>query len=237
MEVATERTHGFEGTSDAEDDTCSDADFGTSKLGTKEYWEDTYQKELETFKDIGDVGEIWFGEESMSRVLRWMDNAKIPENAAILDIGTGNGAFLVELVKHGYRNLTGIDYSPASVELARNIIQAEDMSDVTVKEVDFLSCQGELKGFDVCIDKGTFDAISLNPDNSIEGKKLYVQALKEALNDRGFFAITSCNWTKEQLLERFSEGFEFVQDLPTPSFQFGGKTGNSVTALIFKRVR
>lgn len=31
-------------------------------------------------------------------------------------------------------------------------------------------------------------------------------------------------------------GFELVQQLPTPSFQFGGKTGNSVTALIFKRV-
>lgn len=39
-----------------------------------------------------------FGEESMSRVLRWMDKTMIPENAAILDIGTGNGAFLVEMV-------------------------------------------------------------------------------------------------------------------------------------------
>lgn len=35
--------------------------------------------------------------------------------------------------KHGYRNLMGIDYSPASVELARNILQAEDLTDVTVK--------------------------------------------------------------------------------------------------------
>lgn len=35
--------------------------------------------------------------------------------------------------KHGYRNLTGIDYSPASVELAKNVLQAEDLSDVTVK--------------------------------------------------------------------------------------------------------
>lgn len=34
----------------------------------------------------------------MSRVLRWMDKAMIQENAAILDIGTGNGAFLVEMV-------------------------------------------------------------------------------------------------------------------------------------------
>lgn len=35
--------------------------------------------------------------------------------------------------KHGYRNLTGIDYTAASVELARNILQAEDLTDVTVK--------------------------------------------------------------------------------------------------------
>ncbi|XP_021172882.2 EEF1A lysine methyltransferase 2 isoform X1 [Fundulus heteroclitus] len=199
-------------------------------------WEEAYQKELETFKDIGDVGEIWFGEESMSRVLRWMDKAKIPKDAAILDIGTGNGAFLVELANHGYRSLTGVDYSPASIELARNVLQAEGLTDVTVKETDFLNCGGELGEFDVCIDKGTFDAISLNPDNNKECKKLYVHTLKEALKDNGFFAITSCNWTKEQLLERFCEGFEFVQELPTPSFQFGGKTGNSVAALIFKRV-
>lgn len=35
--------------------------------------------------------------------------------------------------KHGYRNLTGIDYSAASVELARNVLQAEDLTGVTVK--------------------------------------------------------------------------------------------------------
>ena len=34
----------------------------------------------------------------MRRILKWMDKAQIPENAAILDIGTGNGALLVELV-------------------------------------------------------------------------------------------------------------------------------------------
>ncbi|KAF6736952.1 Protein-lysine N-methyltransferase mettl10 [Oryzias melastigma] len=236
MEEAGERSNHCENTSDCEEDRYSDNDFETSKLGTKDYWEEVYQKELETFKDIGDVGEIWFGEESMNRVLGWMETAKIPENAAILDIGTGNGAFLVELAKHGFKNLTGVDYSPASVELARNVLQTEGLTDITVKEVDFLNCDRELKEFDVCIDKGTFDAISLNPNNSKEAKKLYVQALRDALKDDGFFSITSCNWTKEQLLQRFSEGFEFVQELPTPKFQFGGKTGNSVTALIFKRL-
>ncbi|XP_037128439.1 EEF1A lysine methyltransferase 2 [Syngnathus acus] len=230
MEAAVRSTHG----SDSEEDRDSDNDFETSQLGTKEYWENAYQKELETFQDIGDVGEIWFGEESMNRVLKWMDNANIAKDAAILDIGTGNGAFLVEMAKQGYKNLTGIDYSPASVELAKSVLQAEGLTHVNVKEVDF--CRGELEVYDVCIDKGTFDAISLNPDDTGEVKRLYVQALKASLKDRGLFSMTSCNWTKEQLLERFKEGFQFVQELPTPTFRFGGKKGNSVTALIFKRV-
>lgn len=35
--------------------------------------------------------------------------------------------------KHGYRNLTGVDYSPSSVDLAKNVLQAEDLTDITVK--------------------------------------------------------------------------------------------------------
>ncbi len=42
--------------------------------------------------------------------------------------------------KHGYRNLTGIDYSSASVELAKNILQAEDLTDVSVKVSNIIVC-------------------------------------------------------------------------------------------------
>ncbi|KAJ0066868.1 hypothetical protein NL108_004847, partial [Boleophthalmus pectinirostris] len=168
-------------------------------------WDSAYEKELEVFKDIGDVGEIWFGEESMTRVIKWMKKAKIPQTASILDIGTGNGAFLVALAEQGFKNLMGIDYSETSVELAQNVLLAEGQMDAAVKEVDFLNCQGQLESFDVCIDKGTFDAISLNPDKAKESKRLYVESLKSVLKDEGFFVITSCNWTKEQLLERFKE--------------------------------
>lgn len=41
--------------------------------------------------------------------------------------------------KHGYRNLTGIDYSTASVELARNVLQMEELTDITVKVGSVLS--------------------------------------------------------------------------------------------------
>ncbi|XP_062863532.1 EEF1A lysine methyltransferase 2 isoform X2 [Trichomycterus rosablanca] len=172
----------------------------------------------------------------MNRVIRWMEKVNIPEDAAILDIGTGNAAFLVELAKEGFKNLTGIDYSSASVELALNVLEDEGLINIKVQEQDFLNPSTELKEFDLCIDKGTFDAISLNPDGRDMVKLQYVTSLRAVLKPHGHFVITSCNWTKEQLLQIFSPGFELLQELPTPHFQFGGMTGNSVTALVFRRL-
>ncbi|XP_030643377.1 EEF1A lysine methyltransferase 2 [Chanos chanos] len=214
----------------------SDDDFAPSKLGTKEYWEDAYKRELETYKDIGDVGEIWFGEESMERIIKWMKKQSIPENARILDIGTGNGIFLVELAKHRFTNLTGIDYATSSIELAKSILQEEGLGSVKLQELDFLNECEELGEFDVCVDKGTFDAISLNPEHAEEKKRQYVISLKAILRLGGIFVITSCNWTKEQLLQMFSPGFELLEVVPTPTFQFGGVTGNTVTTLALKRL-
>lgn len=71
---------------------------------------------------------------------------------------------------------------------------------------DFLNPSTELKGFDVCIDKGTFDAISLSPEDREEAKKHYVTSLRTVMRPGGFFIITSCNWTKEQLLQIFNPG-------------------------------
>ncbi|KFW87970.1 Methyltransferase-like 10, partial [Phalacrocorax carbo] len=121
--------------------------------------------------------------------------------------------------KSGYRNLTGIDYSPSAIQLSEKVREKEGMSNIKLKVEDFLAPSAELSGFEICIDKGTFDAISLNPDNAEEG----------------FFLITSCNWTKEELLNEFREGFEILEELPTPKFCFGGRIGNSVTALVFQR--
>ncbi|CAO2583641.1 EEF1A lysine methyltransferase 2 [Lemmus lemmus] len=73
-------------------------DFVPSVLGTREHWDAVYERELRTFQEYGDTGEIWFGEESMNRLIRWMQKHKIPLDASVLDIGTGNGVFLVELV-------------------------------------------------------------------------------------------------------------------------------------------
>ena len=52
-------------------------------------WDDTYATELENFNDHKDEGEIWFGEDSLFRVIRWFERNQetIPTNASILDLG------------------------------------------------------------------------------------------------------------------------------------------------------
>ncbi|XP_038600211.1 EEF1A lysine methyltransferase 2 isoform X5 [Tachyglossus aculeatus] len=154
--------------------------FAPSALGTRQHWDTTYERELQAFQEYGDTGEIWFGEESMTRLIRWLEKQRVPLDASVLDIGTGNGVFLVELVE------------------------------------DFLNPTSELSKFGICVDKGTFDAISLHPDNATEKRKQYVKSLSRVLETGGFFLITSCNWTKDELLREFSEEGELTSK-PPPS--------------------
>lgn len=91
-------------------------------LGTHEYWEERYQEEIINFRNHGDVGDIWFGEDILERLLRWIDKCSlISKTSAISDIGCGNGILLIELSKRGFENLLGVDYSESAIDLAKEI--------------------------------------------------------------------------------------------------------------------
>lgn len=52
----------------------------------------------------------------------------------------------------------------------------------------------------------TFDAISL-AEKTVDGaapNSLYAPAIKRLLKPKGLFCITSCNWTEEELVSRFT---------------------------------
>lgn len=53
-----------------------------------------------------------------------------PATAAVLDIGTGNGILLAQLAKLGFDDLTGSDYSQASISLAAAVMQRRGLSHV-----------------------------------------------------------------------------------------------------------
>ncbi|KAF6108425.1 EEF1A lysine methyltransferase 2 [Phyllostomus discolor] len=122
-------------------------------------------------------------------------------------------SWLSLLAKLGFSNITGIDYSPPAIRLSGSVLEKEGLSNIKLKVEDFLNLPTELSGFHVCIDRGTFDAISLNPDNAAEKRKQYVKSLSRVLKVKGFFLITSCNWTKEELLNEFSEVSEELKSV------------------------
>ncbi|KAG8826395.1 hypothetical protein FRC19_008962 [Serendipita sp. 401] len=40
-----------------------------TKLGDKSYWDSVYEEERQNFDQFGDEGEIWFGQESVDKMV------------------------------------------------------------------------------------------------------------------------------------------------------------------------
>ncbi|XP_014786681.1 EEF1A lysine methyltransferase 2 [Octopus bimaculoides] len=199
-------------------------DFQASELGTKEYWENAYRQEFTNFEDNGETGEVWFGQTCQQNIIEWIKICKeIKHTDAIVDLGTGNGFFLITLAEQGFSCLTGLDYSENAITFAKAVAKNKNINHITFELQ---------KKYQVCHDKGTFDAISLMPGEFEHFKNAYIAAVKQILVDSGIFIITSCNWTEKQLLEHFKGDFHLKEVIPSPSFQFGGLSGSKYTTLV-----
>ena len=231
-----------------------------SELGTKSYWEAAYNTERQNFAaNADDEGTIWFSdagaEERMLSFLEDLsDEGHIHKEgdgddkkaARFLDLGTGNGHLLFALREDEWNGeMVGVDYSAQSITLATSIRDAKDASyeDIAFHEWDILSQPPGAwlgSGFDVVLDKGTFDAICLSQEEDAQGRRIcegYRAKVEPLMKKGGRFLITSCNWTEEELKGWFAGGeLEFEGKVKYPSFTFGGKTGSSVVTLCFKRV-
>ena len=56
------------------------------------------------------------------------------------------------------------------------------------------------------IDKGTYDAISLKPEDAMSARQAYRTTVKRLMDQDSLFSLTSCNWTKDELVDFFKEG-------------------------------
>jgi SAM-dependent methyltransferase len=171
-----------------------------------------------------------------------------------LDLGTGNGHMLFELCESDDEDLrwdgelVGVDYSEGSVQLARRIaeqkradhhlgtrIRFERWDLLQERPGDWLS-----NGFDVVLDKGTFDAISLMAhDNAPEHPcQIYREKVTPLIKPGGFLFVTSCNWTKQELLQWLvpdKRDLIYFDEAKYPTFSFGGQTGQTIVTIVFRR--
>ncbi|BGP33332.1 Protein-lysine N-methyltransferase efm4 [Rhodotorula toruloides] len=231
------------------------AELPPSKLGTRDHWDEVYEREVKMFKEIGDEGEVWFGEDSAQDMVEWAEEHFTQLDGRILDVGTGNGQLLFAFSSAGYTSLTGIDYSPLSIELANNILAARTSSegnDLASPPPRFFTADilnvaegKEVEGvtgerWDLITDKGTYDAVCLSDE--LRGgrslRELYVESVAKLLPKGSLFLITSCNWTQAELEKAFvsdSTGLVVHSNIPRASYGFGGSTGSSITTVAFER--
>jgi len=171
------------------------------------------------------------------------------EPARFLDLGTGNGHLLFALRdedeegKRWHGDMIGVDYSETSVQLAQHIALQKGMETCRFARWDLLvDSPGDWlgEGFDVVLDKGTFDAISLMPfaADSPHPCDVYREKVVPLVKPGRFFFITSCNWTKDELIDWLAPGcgeLSYYGEAKYPTFTFGGHTGQTIVTLVLRR--
>ncbi|KAJ3125318.1 Methyltransferase-like protein 10 [Nowakowskiella sp. JEL0407] len=209
-----------------------------SVLGTKEHWDDVYNRDLTNYLDFGDTGEIWFGEDAAMKMTSWVETNIDDLSTPIVDLGCGNGHLLFDLAEeYNYTCLTGLDYSPPSIQLCQTIADSKSLS-ISFQVFDILNPSPEHSNkYKLALDKGTYDAISLaeRADDNLDISKHYPNSVYKMLQNDGILLITSCNWTDEELVERFKEKFEVFGRVKYPTFKFGGVEGQQIVTIAFKK--
>lgn len=231
-------------------------------------WDNIYDRELQNHQeDEDDEGTIWFSESNAEEtVLRQLN--KLEEEGLLrrtrsanfrasrfLDLGTGNGHMLFRLREADEDDepwcgeMVGVDYSQTSVQLAQSIAaqkradELDGLGSLQVECWDLLASPPDdwlEDGFDVVLDKGTFDAISLMNSQSQHQHpcEVYREKVAPLVRPDGFLVVTSCNWTRDELKSWLapseSEMVSF-DEATYPSFTFGGRTGQSIVTLVFRR--
>lgn len=159
-------------------------------------------------------------------------------------------------------DMVGVDYSPRSIQLAQQIdgqrlealLTSEEEDSESQSNQEYASLHFEtwdllnqapgdwLKGgFDIVLDKGTFDAISLMPAQG-EGVQNpcdnYRESILPLIKRGSYLVITSCNWTRAELIGWLAPqggGLSLFDEVRYPTFTFGGHTGQSVVTLVFRK--
>ncbi|KAH8909778.1 hypothetical protein BR93DRAFT_924786 [Coniochaeta sp. PMI_546] len=99
-------------------------------------------------------------------------------------------------------------------------------------------------GWDVVLDKGTFDAVSLSSQRDEAGRRIcegYRDRVLQLLRPEGIFLVTSCNWTEAELKGWFEGESEMgrlkqVDRVEYRSFSFGGVKGQTISTVCFMKV-
>ncbi|KAI6042884.1 S-adenosyl-L-methionine-dependent methyltransferase [Pisolithus marmoratus] len=166
------------------------------------------EEELQNLEELVDEGEIWFGEDSVNKMVDWAVWNVPPKNGrSILEVGSGNGTLLFALAGARYPAdmLLGIDYAEGAVALACSIAQTHSHEGTQFHRCDFVNVEppphsgkhmADDGAWDLILDKGTFDTIALmqRDDQGEAPVDGYPKRVARLLKPGAYFIITSCGF-------------------------------------------
>ena len=149
--------------------------------------------------------------------------------------------------------MLGTDYSTKSIEFAMQVAVNKSMGpggeagEVEFVEWDILKSSpfplltdSQSEGWDVVLDKGTFDAISLSDEKDAQGRRIvegYKERIMPLMKKGGRLLVTSCNWTEVELKgwfhDELKEGLRYENSIEYHSFSFGGRNGQTISSCCF----
>jgi SAM-dependent methyltransferase len=113
-----------------------------------------------------------------------------------IDLGRGTASNVIYLAQHGF-DVTGVDFSPAAIELGRARAREAGV-EVTFIEDDLTNLQQVTDTYDLLVDYGTLD--DLNPSQ----RDLYVENVLPLTHQGSLFLLYCFEWETrwwERLLE------------------------------------
>lgn len=146
-------------------------------MPAKSHWEQVYAS-----KATDAVS--WF-QPHAERSLRFIEQARLPPTAAIIDVGGGASTLVDDLLARGFQNLTVLDLSARALAAARARLGARAGA-VTWLEADITQAGLPAQAYDLWHDRAVFYFLT-----APEERRAYVQAVRHALKPDGHLIVAS----------------------------------------------
>ena len=185
-----------------------------------EHWEGVYDR-----KKADQVS--WF-RPHLEQSLAYVERAKLPPDAAIIDVGAGAATFVDDLLSRGFSRVTAVDLSSTALEIARN--RVGERPDVKWLVGDITRLELPAQAFDFWHDRAVFHFL-----REPQERARYVAAVRRALKPGGHIVVATfgphgpqrCSdletmrYSGDELHDEFGGDFQKVDELvelhPTPS--------------------
>ena len=146
-------------------------------MGTRDHWDAIYGKK-------GPGGVSWY-RPHLEQSLRFIADAKLPKDAAILDVGGGASSLVDDLLAQGYENLTVLDLSEEAMAQSKSRLGPRAdrvrwiVGDVTRVEL-------AEHAYDFWHDRAVFHFLTEDSDRA-----RYVGAVRHALKPGGHIVVAT----------------------------------------------